>query len=250
MPAQVAQTLLRYCGVPKLSYLARTVRPELLAKPSRDFDAMVMRTLLNKINISQQTLRNAASDPSSDAYVTEAQLRSRIALPIKLGGFGIRSIAHTRHAAYFAAHIQMLPEYAALYPDTASSKFADSALHTELEECRQQLLSLSQSLTPTDVQPSPPGAATQSARPHTSSPFNAPRYTLKSIDDVWKQAACLASQKEKTPFAPAYKLQHNITHSVELEQFRSLYASCKPYQRVILTSLSKTAASSCFMTAL
>ena len=67
---------------------------------------------------------------------------------------------------------------------------------------------------------------------------------------MWKQTACLASQKEKTPFAPAYKLQHSITHSVELAQFRSLYTSCKPYQRVILTSLSKTAASSCFMTAL
>ena len=66
--------LLRLCMLPRLSYLARVVSPGTLAPRAKDFDNTVIREKLGL----PPSLDNVALLPLS--------------LPIRLGGFGFRSV--------------------------------------------------------------------------------------------------------------------------------------------------------------
>jgi hypothetical protein len=81
MPTQIGLLLLRYCALPRLSFLARTVPPALLHSAASQFDARVLRCfhILTKIDA-------ASSPPDTSAE----QLRSQISLPVSAGGMGLR----------------------------------------------------------------------------------------------------------------------------------------------------------------
>ena len=117
MPAQTAALLLRYCAIPKLGYLARTTHPEQLLAPSRRFDAMALRAqlaILQQTDASLTALEPRVADPDSRVHdpgggdpppssqphcstdrasaVSKEQLLQRIALPLSLGGLGLRRV--------------------------------------------------------------------------------------------------------------------------------------------------------------
>jgi len=58
-----------------------------------------------------------------------------------MGGLGLRSVAATRHSAYFASLMQMLPHFAKLHAELHSvAAFQQTRLHAELSRCKQVLL--------------------------------------------------------------------------------------------------------------
>jgi len=165
MPAQTAAILLRYCAIPKLGYLARTTLPEHLLEPARRFDGMAMRAqlaILQQTDDSLCALQPRASDPDSSIHdpgdgdpppgsqpqvttdrasaVTKEQLLQRIALPLALGGLGVRSVEIIRHAAYFASLQQILPYFARMHPELrAPAAFQQTQLYQELLHCQLEL---------------------------------------------------------------------------------------------------------------
>jgi len=88
LPVQVAMLLLRLCMLPRLSYLARVVPPGTLAPHAKEFDNTVIRTASEKLGLPP-SLDNVARLPLS--------------LPIRLGGFGFRSVRLASPAAYWAS---------------------------------------------------------------------------------------------------------------------------------------------------
>ncbi len=95
MPAQVAMLLLRSSGLPRLSYLCRTVSPDLLLKAAQHFDAMVIDTFLIVCGLA--------------GNLTPATW-NQIRLPISKGGMGLHSFVSLSPAAFVASAAQARPE--------------------------------------------------------------------------------------------------------------------------------------------
>ena len=169
MPVQTAFSLLRYCALPRLGYLARTAHPERLDKPAQRFDRMAVDTLTRMMKweddnslctLERQTADVAEDDDNRASVVSREQLLQRISLPISAGGFGIRPVHRIRHAAYFASLTQMLPDFLRMHPElqagsstsaaaavdaqqepaSSSLAYQSTQLFVELEYCRKELL--------------------------------------------------------------------------------------------------------------
>ena len=69
--------------------------------------------------------------------VSEAELRSQIALPLKRGGMGLRPTARISPSAYFASAAAILPDFLRAFPSIDSRTFTDTELCKQLEECRE-----------------------------------------------------------------------------------------------------------------
>ena len=93
--------LLRLCMIPCLSYLAR-VLPGTLAPHAKEFDNMVIRTASEKLGLPP-SLDNVALLPLS--------------LPIRLGGFGFRSVRLASPAAYWASFARSVPNILEFVPE-------------------------------------------------------------------------------------------------------------------------------------
>ena len=85
---QVAVLLLRFCGLPRLNYLSRTVKPSLTMAGFRVFDNGVRRCFSTITGV----------DVAAVADQADADTQFQFAQPIRNGGFGFRS--YTRASAY------------------------------------------------------------------------------------------------------------------------------------------------------
>jgi Reverse transcriptase (RNA-dependent DNA polymerase) len=94
MPAQIANTLLRASGIPRLNYLIRTLPPRNIIHALDKFDSMVAETAIVVLDLP--------FDLPSD-HPARVQMR----LPIRKGGLGLRSMAQVSHAAYTASVLQI-----------------------------------------------------------------------------------------------------------------------------------------------
>ena len=162
-----AALLLRYCALPKLGHLARTTHPDALAAPAERFDAMALATQLELLRLDDASLTaleprmsdadSRVLDPSEEdpppgsqprlsterpSCVSRAQLLERIALPLSLGGLGLRPVHRIRHAAYYAALLQIVPTFVQLRPELRDDAAAwqQTQLYAELSQCREALL--------------------------------------------------------------------------------------------------------------
>jgi hypothetical protein len=86
--------LLRMCGIPRMNYLTRTVRPSALVSAARHFDNAVRETALLKLKLN--TLPDV--EQQSDAY-------NQLTLPIRLGGSGLTVMSDIMHTAYISSVI-------------------------------------------------------------------------------------------------------------------------------------------------
>jgi hypothetical protein len=77
--------LLRYCILPKITHLMRTVRPQWLHTTAQQFDHLVLDTIMNRLSIT--------SDLPYQTLVT---------LPIRLGGLGFRTTSTISPLAYWS----------------------------------------------------------------------------------------------------------------------------------------------------
>ena len=78
-----------------MGYLSRVVPPRLLRPHAIDFDTMVMDTCVQKLSL-----------PSPLPPAAQFTLN----LPVRLGGFGLRSIYSVSITAYFSAVAQSVPD--------------------------------------------------------------------------------------------------------------------------------------------
>ena len=93
---QNAARIIRSCGLPRMNFLSRVTPPFLFFPTADAFDDKLQRTFKTKMDLSDNHL----------GQVAIRQLR----LPLNLAGTGLRSYAHTCHAAYLASVLQALPE--------------------------------------------------------------------------------------------------------------------------------------------
>ena len=362
MHVQTGALLLRYCAIPRLGYLARTTHPDLLLEPARRFDQMAVKAqlaLLHQTDESLAALEPCVRDPDSTIHddsqhtaagasppgsdprvttgratcVTRDQLLTRMALPLSLGGLGLRSVESIRHAAYFASLHQILPYFARLHPELhAVDEFRKTQVYRELAMCRERLIAdgatnefqldlhttnaggrttgpsllhpagatslpplpplrpyipipvLAPShpvqpfpLPPPPPPPPPPPSAPrahlrppmragnpQETHPHSldsivtpasrestaaAARFPSPSLVLKkNIDDIWL-CAQRCSHARGTEFTGwVWKLQHDLTYSLEATRWMHLFNACGQYQQATLTSLSFNTGASAWMT--
>ncbi|MDR3736561.1 MAG: hypothetical protein P4L10_13640, partial [Acidobacteriaceae bacterium] len=291
MPVQTASLLLRYCALPKLGYLARTTQPELLLESSRRFDQMALRAqmaILHQTDESLTALQPRTGDPESTIHdpgdgdpplgsqplvtttrvtaVTKEQLLQRMALPLSLGGLGLRSVESVRYAAYFASLQQILPYFARLHPELrdAPHAFQRTQLYHELVDCQAELVKAGAASTFEEAlgvsartsvhHPPPPPSRTPRITSTATSRFPSPSLALtQSIDATWQKASAPCSSASisgvRVPaFLAAKKLQHALTRSLEACAWHRLFNSCGRYQQAILTSLSLNPSTSVWLT--
>ncbi len=89
LPHQHAHLLLRFSGIPRMNFLMRTVAPSLLAPALKQFDAIILGSVLAKLRIPCDSLPTAAL--------------KQIILPVRRGGAGLRSMERTHPAAYLGS---------------------------------------------------------------------------------------------------------------------------------------------------
>jgi hypothetical protein len=130
MPVQIGFQLLRLCAQPRLAFLARTTPPELFTAAAEKFDEMMAQCFARLSGIDERA--KSALEPS----VSRQAIDTRIALPIRMGGVGLRPVAPTRHAAYFSSLAAILPSVCSAFPDLDDS---DSSVSTQLDTCRREM---------------------------------------------------------------------------------------------------------------
>lgn len=139
MPVQIANLLLRYCMVPRMNYLCRTIHPRHIHTATMEFDKRVLHTFC--------TINNIDEDRTSET------LQSQLQLPLRLGGFGLRSATTLSHIAYVSSLMSMMSDYQKLFPTTAYSidghTFSTSLVCQSLEEEWKEVQQMGIDLTAT-----------------------------------------------------------------------------------------------------
>ena len=131
MPAQIGFSILRYCALPRLSFLARTTHPRNFLAGAKRFDARIIACFRSIMQIEADTkLPNLPS----------AHIHTQLTLPIKVGGLGLRPMERISHAAYFASLVEVLPAFIEAFPPTRCADYTRTKVHLELTECRKFML--------------------------------------------------------------------------------------------------------------
>jgi hypothetical protein len=118
MSVQIAYHLLRTCLIPRMNYLCRVTRPDLILKYCKQFDSMILHALQTKINYHCNFSMNQ-----------ETQLK----LPIRLGGLGLTCSVDISPIAYFSSFALATINLPAI--DT------NSALYRTIKDCHTAILS-------------------------------------------------------------------------------------------------------------
>ena len=165
---QSAMLLLRYCGIPKMSYLLRVTPPEAIKDIAADFDR-------ETIHIAYRLLDLEGDKDAYDEDIIE-QLRA----PLRLGGFGITSAAASSHAAYLSS-VASAAAVAALhrYARADQSLPDDCILYSQLTECLTTIINT----TPSCADDLPASASTFFSHYHStesSAPISGLQSTLNT----------------------------------------------------------------------
>jgi len=132
MPVQVASLLLRVCGLPRLSYMARTIHPTLVKNAAEQFDRDALQCFNTIFQCTDATRPN-----EGEAKLSQEQVEMQISLPISMGGMGMRPTSRILHAAYFSSLAAIMPDFLRLFPQCTN--YEQTTIHHELIECRQEL---------------------------------------------------------------------------------------------------------------
>ena len=263
MPVQIASLLLRYCGIPRLNYLTRTVRPDLIQAACAAFDQRAQTAFLTAHQLDDAKLSALACVTADDdtsclvsdsaaalgnhaaslARVTKEQLLTRISLPTSSGGCGVRPMDRVKCAAYFSSLLQALPPFLRSFPhlaDGASDAAKSCSMFQELEMCRQTLVDAGAAEASSARLPLLNAAGAVVPLPPAKNPV------ALTISELWSAASECGSDSE----SGADKLQHQITERLEEQIYSGLFKSCSPYQQTIMTSLSGPADTSAWLNVL
>jgi hypothetical protein len=149
MPVQHASLLLRYCQLPKLGYLGRTMRPDRLKAAAARFDERALECWKQIHQIKDVDLDALShQEECGGATCTREQLLSRISLSVSKGGMGLRPVSAIMHQAYLASGLEALPELFRLRAELQAtneserSRIATCATWQELAALEAQLRAL------------------------------------------------------------------------------------------------------------
>jgi len=113
MPVQAALSILRVCGLPRFTYLVRTLPSEMLVTQLAELDRLILDTAVAKLALPHP-LPNAA----------EIQIR----MPVRLGGFGLRPFSQVAPIAFFSSVAQIARDC----PDLAEASPLATSLRASL----------------------------------------------------------------------------------------------------------------------
>ena len=97
----MALLLLRLCTLPCMGYLLQVTPPPIIRKHATFFDETILQTAVNKLGLP---------------HMLPEQAKLTLQLPIKLGGFGLRSAERTSHPAYYSSVSMLAKEIAQRVP--------------------------------------------------------------------------------------------------------------------------------------
>jgi len=122
---QDAFLILSKSGVPRMSYIARCVRPDLIRQPLEDFDDKLLAVATQRISISDDHPKSLAA-------------RTQMKLPVRLGGFGLRPSCPYRHFAWLGAFAAASSYLSKSFGNSLPQPLIDS-LKTALHQARSHL---------------------------------------------------------------------------------------------------------------
>jgi hypothetical protein len=122
--------LLRMSAIPRLGYLTRVLPPRLTASHAATFDSLVLNNVIRKLGLPA-----ALSD----------EAKQTLSLPIRLGGFGLRSVASTCHVAFWSSIALVAIDLMDIIPvDKRQQLLIDSKTQVhfarQLADCHHDLL--------------------------------------------------------------------------------------------------------------
>jgi len=130
MNIQIAMTLLRVSGVPRLNYLLRTLRPHHSIKLAATFDSMVEATALAKMGIKQ-----AANGTKF------TKCKKQMVLPTRLGGLGLCSQTKQAHIAWLSSYAASTQLLSSVLGRTTNVSYAVNPLSDPANCILQQVVS-------------------------------------------------------------------------------------------------------------
>jgi len=271
MPTHIALQLLRYCALPRLSFLARTTPPDQLHSSAIRFDQLVLQTFLHIVQLTPAGMRQQP--------VTEAEMHTQIQLPLSKGGMGLGPVARISAAAYFASAATILPDFIRAFPSIDSISFTETELCAQLEECRRLLSeqgvpcgsSVSESATdgiavdntaaesdPLPVTPAkrrgrppkkPPVTQTRSAKKENSRGVTAAElafkptvipaallYTPTQLFNTAHDYLRSCNSEDSSGFLHSQHIQHAATELIEQRAYTQLHDQSSLRRKVLLTS--------------
>ena len=147
LPTHHAFTLLRSAILPRLSFLSRVVPPEILLPAASWFDDRIRSIFCERLRLS---------DLSGD-------LALRVSLPVRFGGFGLRSVVRSSPIAYACSLASAARDIVALHssallslPSSSPSSLSSVAPSSSVSSSSVSSSSLSSSSSSVSLSPLPP----------------------------------------------------------------------------------------------
>ena len=113
MPVQTALLLLRFCAVPRFSYLARTTPPALFAEAAARFDSMLWACFTRLIGSTAESI--------------PLEVQQQAQLPLSRGGMGLRPVLPLAATAYFSSLASALSDFIAEFQGSQAGVVGSSS---------------------------------------------------------------------------------------------------------------------------
>ena len=220
MRKQDALLLLRYCTVPALAFQARITPLEIGAGPFADFDEKIQECVLKKLLFLEgESLPSLKANIDHFHSASFESILTQIALPLRLGGLGIRSLVASHSQAYWASMAAASNEVDACFE--VPQALADSTVQRNRAVTLQSLLAL--------------GVPAKAAASLADEPTDVflPSSTSTSVSEFYKSALSVKS----------FRLQKILSSAAEDHKLATLLNSFAPAEVRRMESLASLGAS-------
>jgi hypothetical protein len=126
LPTQVVLLLLRASVLPRLTYIARVVPPDLFADAAAAFDRQVLDTLLARLGWEEKSLSSFS--------------RASISMPLRHGGLGLRRHAEVAPIAYYASLAAAVAHLALRSPAEQKDPLLSESQANHIRSIRERLI--------------------------------------------------------------------------------------------------------------
>jgi hypothetical protein len=138
LPVQIAMTLLRFCALPKVNHLLRTMAPQYTVPAAKEFDSMMVKAMATVLH--QPGLHKAFESMRADsaAEVDERTVNSLLQalLPIRMGGTGLVMRETIAEAAYLGSYVSCAAQSVHFF---GQNQAGDSALEAAVSAHQQRV---------------------------------------------------------------------------------------------------------------
>jgi hypothetical protein len=106
LSAQMATTLLRFCAMPVMNHLLRTMAPAYTRDGARTFDRMAVKTLATILHQPElsRIFEQLLDDQNAEVDTVQSNALIQLLLPARLGGLGIVPTERVAEAAFLGSY--------------------------------------------------------------------------------------------------------------------------------------------------